>query len=152
MANNDQSSYTVRFNEISSTLEYAAGLNWVTVPGVGSSITASEINSEAATDGQVLTADGAGGATWEDAPGGTPGGNNQNVQFKNGTAFDGNDSFNFDGTIVQAPQVKALVFNAAQAGDPAIPVEGDIWYNTVTHTMRGCTNLGTLYTFDVTND
>lgn len=34
------------------------------------SVTAAKIDSESATNGQVLTADGAGGASWEDAGGG----------------------------------------------------------------------------------
>lgn len=36
---------------------------------VGFPVTASDIDSEAATDGQVLTADGSGGAAWEDSAG-----------------------------------------------------------------------------------
>lgn len=65
MANNDSAAYETRFNTATQTLEYAVGGNWVTIPGVGSSVTAGEINSEAATIGQVLTADGAGGASFE---------------------------------------------------------------------------------------
>ena len=37
------------------------------------SVTAAKINSDGATDGQVLTANGAGGAAWEEAAGGGPG-------------------------------------------------------------------------------
>lgn len=40
---------------------------------VGFPVTASDIDSESATDGQVLTADGAGGAAWEDPSGGDHG-------------------------------------------------------------------------------
>jgi len=71
MANNDASSYVVRFNEITQTLEYAVNGSWVTVPvpaPPAGSITVAAIDSGAATIGQVLTADGAGGATFEDLP------------------------------------------------------------------------------------
>ena len=37
----------------------------------------SHIDSESATDGQVLTADGSGGAAWEDASGGGGGTDDQ---------------------------------------------------------------------------
>src|ERR1700690_4426353 len=38
MANNDQSSNNIRFNEKTQALEYANGLNWNAVPGTGSSV------------------------------------------------------------------------------------------------------------------
>jgi hypothetical protein len=39
MSNQDQSSYEVRYNDISGVLEYAEGLNWFTVPGIVGGIT-----------------------------------------------------------------------------------------------------------------
>src|ERR1700719_810774 len=40
MSNSDQASYNVRFNELLQLLEYSAGLNWLTVPGLcGTGIT-----------------------------------------------------------------------------------------------------------------
>jgi hypothetical protein len=51
------------------------------VSGDGDPITAPAIDSGAATDGQVLTADGAGGAAWEDLPG-----NNLFIDQAGGTA------------------------------------------------------------------
>lgn len=63
--------YGIRWNWGTETLEMNTGdETWIAVPGVGETITASEIDSESATDGYVLTADGAGGAAWEVATGG----------------------------------------------------------------------------------
>lgn len=64
MATNDTAASQTRFNTATQILEYAVGGNWVTVPGVGSSITAGEINSESTGAGQPLVADGTGGAEW----------------------------------------------------------------------------------------
>jgi len=61
---------------------------------------AADLGSGAATDGYVLTADGAGGAAWEAASGGggTPGGTDTQVQFNDGGAFGGDSGFTFDKT------------------------------------------------------
>ena len=61
---------------------------------------AADLGSGAATDGYVLTADGAGGAAWEAASGGggTPGGADTQVQFNDGGAFGGDSGFTFDKT------------------------------------------------------
>jgi hypothetical protein len=61
---------------------------------------AADLGSGAATDGYVLTADGAGGAAWEAASGGggTPGGSTTQVQFNDGGAFGGDSGFTFDKT------------------------------------------------------
>jgi len=61
---------------------------------------AADLGSGAATDGYVLTADGAGGAAWEAAAGGggTPGGSDTQVQFNDGGAFGGDSGFTFDKT------------------------------------------------------
>ena len=61
---------------------------------------AADLGSGAATDGYVLTADGAGGAAWEAAGGGggTPGGSDTQVQFNDGGAFGGDSGFTFDKT------------------------------------------------------
>ena len=61
---------------------------------------AADLGSGAATDGYVLTADGAGGAAWEAASGGggTPGGSDTQVQFNDGGAFGGDSGFTFDKT------------------------------------------------------
>ena len=61
---------------------------------------AADLGSGAATDGYVLTADGAGGAAWEAAAGGggTPGGTDTQVQFNDGGAFGGDSGFTFDKT------------------------------------------------------
>ena len=97
MSNNDSSSYTLRFNEVTGSLEYTRGLDWVTVPGVGSSITAGEINSETATNGQVLTADGAGGASWQNSGGGgTPAGADTQIQYNNTGAFGASSGLTWD--------------------------------------------------------
>lgn len=95
MADNDQSIFTLRYNQITEQLEGFGGgtPQWTPLdlsgqdtgmtqltgdvtagPGSGSQVatiadgvvTAAKIDSEAATVGQVLTADGAGAATWED--------------------------------------------------------------------------------------
>src|ERR1700684_922783 len=54
MANNDQSSNNIRFNEKTQALEYASGLNWHTVPGTGSSV----VDSINGLDGAVTLAAG----------------------------------------------------------------------------------------------
>ena len=61
---------------------------------------AADLGSGSATDGYVLTADGAGGAAWEAAAGGggTPGGTDTQVQFNDGGAFGGDSGFTFDKT------------------------------------------------------
>jgi hypothetical protein len=63
MATSDSASYTLRYNFISQKLEYLVDNRWVTVP-----LTAADISSGAATDGQVLTANGTGGSAFEDLP------------------------------------------------------------------------------------
>lgn len=52
------------------------------------------------TSGQFLSTDGAGVLSWTTSTNTVPGGNNGNVQFKNGTSFAGSDVFSFDGTVV----------------------------------------------------
>lgn len=91
MANNDSAVSQTRFNTATQILEYAVGGNWVTVPGVGSSITAGEINSESATIGQVLTADGAGGASFENVSA-TPAGASGTIQYNDSGAFAGSNN------------------------------------------------------------
>lgn len=61
---------------------------------------AADLGSGSATDGYVLTADGAGGAAWEagGGGGGTPGGSDTQVQFNDGGAFGGDSGFTFDKT------------------------------------------------------
>lgn len=54
----------------------------------------------AGTSGQFLTTDGAGVLSWATQASTVPGGNNGNVQFKNGSSFAGSDVFSFDGTVV----------------------------------------------------
>lgn len=63
-------------------------------------VTAAKMDSGAATDGQVLTADGLGNAAWEDASGGsgTPGGSDTQIQYNNAGAFGGIAPFTWDGT------------------------------------------------------
>lgn len=63
MANSDSAQYTLRFNEISQSLEVCIGGNWTPIT---LTISALNIDSGEATEGQLLTADGSGGATWED--------------------------------------------------------------------------------------
>lgn len=67
MANSDSAQYTLRYNEITRALEICIAQNWVPVSLTNNvTITTANIDSGAATEGQLLTADGAGGATWED--------------------------------------------------------------------------------------
>lgn len=65
-------------------------------------VLASDVDSEAATMGQVLTADGNGAATWEDASGGGSAvGAAGNVQLSDGAGnFASNDNFNYSGTAL----------------------------------------------------
>jgi len=95
MANNDTSANVTRFNTVTQTLEYAIGGNWAEIPGIGS-VTASEIDSESATNGQVLTADGSGGASFEDNAGATPAGGNTQIQYNNSGAFGASTDFVWD--------------------------------------------------------
>lgn len=65
--------YGLRFNWGTNQLEMNTGdETWVAVPLTNNvtfpAITAADIDSGAATDGKVLTADGAGGADWEVIP------------------------------------------------------------------------------------
>lgn len=62
--------YGLRYNYGTGVLEMNTGGEiWIPVPLSGNvTITAAHIDSEDATDGQVLTADGDGAATWEDIP------------------------------------------------------------------------------------
>lgn len=67
MATNDSSAYLVRFNEVSQILEYSVNGTWVAVPIAAiapGSVTVAMLTSGAATIGQVLTADGSGGAAF----------------------------------------------------------------------------------------
>ena len=72
MANNDSAQYTLRYNEVTGNLEVCISTVWTPVTFNNSvvipagSITAAQIDSGDATEGQLLTADGNGGATWED--------------------------------------------------------------------------------------
>ncbi len=51
--------------------------------------------SQGGNSGKFLTTNGT-DSTWVDAPVTSPAGNTNNVQFKNGTSFDGSDDFVFD--------------------------------------------------------
>lgn len=88
--------FGIRWNWGTETLEMNTGNEtWVPVPGVGETITVNEVNSGEATDGQVITADGAGAATWEDVVA-APGGNDMNIQVNASGVMSGSDSLTFD--------------------------------------------------------
>ncbi len=55
---------------------------------VGYPVTASDIDTESATDGQVLTSDGAGNAAWEDVPGGVTNGDSHDHSGGDGAQID----------------------------------------------------------------
>ena len=87
---------------------------------------AADLGSGAATDGYVLTADGAGGAAWEAAAGGggTPGGTDTQVQFNDGGAFGGASGFTFD----KANNTLGLGGGTITADDPIIDM-AQTWNN-----------------------
>lgn len=104
-----------------------------TAPGDGGNFDADILNSGAATDGQVLTADGASGAAWEDLP---AAGNHDILSATHDdttvSAPNDQDVLTWDDAtskwIAQAPAGGgATIYTSAYASPPAGPASGDLW-------------------------
>jgi hypothetical protein len=93
-----------------AVLRVAGNLNSAGSPNVFLG-TLSNIHITGGTGGQVLSTDGTGNLYWATGTGGsgTPGGNNQSVQFNSGGDFAGVNSFIFDtgSNLLSVPSIKS---------------------------------------------
>ena len=110
-------SYPVVYDpDLGLQYSYQTGYLAITIPP-STDVTVGDINSEAATNGQALTANGSGGATWTTISS-APGGTDTQVQFNQANAFGGSPNFTFDYTgLVLALQAELDVISPT--GGPA---------------------------------
>lgn len=95
----------------SATLRVSGNLNAAGSPNIALG-TLANIHITGGTGGQVLSTDGTGNLYWSTGSGGgngTPGGNNQSVQFNSGGDFGGDNTFQYDtGTgRLTVPQIRS---------------------------------------------
>lgn len=95
----------------SAVLRVAGNINSAGSPNILLG-TLSNIHITGGTGGQVITTDGTGNLYWGTGGGGgngSPGGNNQSVQFNNGGDFGGDNTFIYDSSAgqLQVPKIKS---------------------------------------------
>ncbi len=93
----------IQFNGGSNTFAGSSSLHW---NGSKLSTTGLQLTTSP-TSNYVLTSDGSGNATWQAAPGGTPGGSNTDIQFNSSGSFAGSSALTWDGNKVNLGTVFA---------------------------------------------
>jgi hypothetical protein len=109
-------SYPVVYDpDLGLQYSYQSGYLAITIPP-STDITVADINSEAATNGQALTANGSGGATWTSISA-APGGTDTQVQFNNSGSFGASANLTYNGN--------ALTVGSTPGSESFLTLQGD---------------------------